>query len=230
MAMRSAVSLIRHRRPPGSMTSTPNQPGAIARMNAPTVVTQRRPDSRIINIPIAMGTPTTRAITTSGRIVAFTSRVDATAAISPTAEPTSIALVSNHARGSGITLLTITRRRPARPARLRRAPRYRAGVDRLGHDVGAGLRRARPALVLGAGHRRMVRQQLILGVGEGAAAAQKPHALGRLEAEAAAATGHHVDDQLGVFPRLELRAGDPHRHAVGRRRRGWQAGCRGRRR
>ena len=37
--------------------------------NAPTAVNQRLRDNRIVNIPIALGTPTTSAITTSGRIL-----------------------------------------------------------------------------------------------------------------------------------------------------------------
>ena len=110
--MRSPVRLVKHREPTWIMTSTPNHPGAMARMNAPSVVTQRRPDNRISNIPIALGTPTTSAITTSGRIVALTSSVDAIPAICPTAMPTSIALANSHARGSGITLPTITRQFP----------------------------------------------------------------------------------------------------------------------
>jgi hypothetical protein len=60
----------------------------------------------------------------------------------------------------------------------------------------------------------MVRQQLVLSVGEGATAAQEPHSFGCLEAEPAASSRHDVDNQLGVFPRLELRARDPYRHAV----------------
>ena len=65
-------------------------------------------------MPIALGTPTTSAITTSGRMGAWTSRVAAIPRISPTAVPTSIALVSAHARGSGITLPTITPRHQAK--------------------------------------------------------------------------------------------------------------------
>src|SRR6476660_421827 len=89
----------------------------MARMNAPSVVTHRRPENRISNIPIPLGTPTTRAITTSGRIVASTSRVAAIPASSPTAEPISMTLVSNHARGSDITFSTITRTGPSTPLR-----------------------------------------------------------------------------------------------------------------
>ena len=47
-------------------------------------------------------------VTTSGRMVKFNSSVDAMAAICPTAIPTSIALANSQARGSGITLPTIT--------------------------------------------------------------------------------------------------------------------------
>ena len=59
-------------------TSTPNQPGASARMNAPSVVTHRRPENRIISSPSTLGTPTTSAIAMSGRILAWTSTVNAT--------------------------------------------------------------------------------------------------------------------------------------------------------
>ena len=55
MAMRSEVRLVRHRGPTWITTSTPNHPGAMARMNAPSVVTHRRPENRISNIPIAAG-------------------------------------------------------------------------------------------------------------------------------------------------------------------------------
>src|SRR5690242_16000589 len=80
----------------------------MARMNAPSAVTQRRPDSRIISMPTTLGTPVTSAITMSGRTLAFTSRVDAIPAICPTARPTSIAPASSHARGRAITLGTIS--------------------------------------------------------------------------------------------------------------------------
>jgi hypothetical protein len=50
-------------------------------------------------------------------MVAFTSSVDAIPAICPTAIPTSIALANSHARGSGITLLTITRTLLSAPLR-----------------------------------------------------------------------------------------------------------------
>lgn len=49
------------------------QPGATARIIAPTAVTQRRDDSRIVNRPRTLGTPTTTAIVTSGRTAAVTS-------------------------------------------------------------------------------------------------------------------------------------------------------------
>jgi hypothetical protein len=71
-------------------------------------------------MPIELGTPTTSAITTSGRMAALTSRVEAIPAINPTAPPTSIALVSAHARGSGITLPTITPRHQAKLRATRR--------------------------------------------------------------------------------------------------------------
>ena len=80
---------------------------------------------------IALGTPTTRAITASGRIVAVTRSIEAVPATSPTAVPTSIALVSNHARGSDITLTTLLRRLRARPARVRRALRVPGRRQRL---------------------------------------------------------------------------------------------------
>ncbi len=72
--------------------------------NAPTVVSQRLPDNRIVKNPIALGTPTTSAMTTSGRILALTSTLNPIPRSSPTAVPISKALVSNHGRGSGITL------------------------------------------------------------------------------------------------------------------------------
>ena len=53
----------------------------------PSVVTLR---ARTRNRPIALGTPTTRAITTSGRIVAVTRSVEAIPATSPTAVPTTM--------------------------------------------------------------------------------------------------------------------------------------------
>jgi hypothetical protein len=77
------------------------------------------------------GDADTRAITTSGRIVAVTRSVEAIPATSPTAVPTSVALVSNHARGSGITLTTLLRRLRARPARVRRALRVPGRRQRL---------------------------------------------------------------------------------------------------
>ena len=79
--------------------------------NAPTAVNQRLRDSRIVNIPIALGTPTTSAITTSGRILALTSRANPIPRSSPTAVPISSALVSNRGRGSGITLRDMRRPR-----------------------------------------------------------------------------------------------------------------------
>ena len=87
--------------------------------------------ARTRNRPIALGTPMTRAITTSGRIVAVTRSVEAIPATSPTAVPTRIALVSHHARGSGITLTTLLRRLRARPARVRRALRVPGRRQRL---------------------------------------------------------------------------------------------------
>jgi hypothetical protein len=53
---------------------------------------------------MALGSPTTSAMTTSGRMRADTSTAAAVAATTPTATPTSIALVSSQVRGSGITL------------------------------------------------------------------------------------------------------------------------------
>src|SRR3954452_6358414 len=47
-----------------------------------------------------------------------------------------------------------------------------------------------------------------LAVGEDAAAGEEADALGRLEREAGAAAGHHVHDQLGVAPALELGGAD----------------------
>ncbi len=58
-------------------------------------------------MPTALGTPTTNAIATSGRTGASTTRVNAIPRISPTAVPINSALVSAHARGSGITFPTI---------------------------------------------------------------------------------------------------------------------------
>lgn len=71
---------------------------------APTAVSQRRRDSKIVNIPMTPGTPTTSAITTSGRILAVTTRLAPIPRSSPIAVPISRALVSNRGRGSGITL------------------------------------------------------------------------------------------------------------------------------
>ena len=85
-----------------------NQPGANARMEAPTSVTQRRPDNRITVSPMMLGRPITNAITASGRIAPCTSTVDATPASRPIALPTSKALASSHGRGSGITLYELT--------------------------------------------------------------------------------------------------------------------------
>lgn len=70
----------------------------------PTAVSHRRRDNNTVNMPITPGTPTTRAITTSGRILAVTIRLAPMPSSSPTAVPTSRALVSNRGRGSGITL------------------------------------------------------------------------------------------------------------------------------
>jgi hypothetical protein len=47
-------------------------------------------------------------------------------------------------------------------------------------------------------------EQRVLGGVERASAGQEPHALGRFETETTAASGHHVDHQLGVPPRVEL--------------------------
>lgn len=58
--------------------------------------------------PIALGIPTTIAMTMSGRIRACTSTLHATPASSPIALPTSIALVSCHDRGRGITVYDLT--------------------------------------------------------------------------------------------------------------------------
>jgi succinate dehydrogenase/fumarate reductase flavoprotein subunit len=93
----------------------------IARTNAPAVVTQRRPENRIVNIPIADGTPTTRAIAMSGRTGASTISVSAMPRISPTAVPTSKALVSTHARGTGITLMRLAAAPVVTPSAARRA-------------------------------------------------------------------------------------------------------------
>ena len=65
--------------------STPSQPGPMARMNAPSAVTHRRPENRIVRSPTTLGSPTTNAMTTSGRTRAWTSTVNATPASNPTA-------------------------------------------------------------------------------------------------------------------------------------------------
>ena len=76
-------------------------------------------------------------------------------------------------------------------------------------------------------------QQPILVVAERASARQEAHPFGGFDAEAATPAGDHIDDQLRVLPRLELRPGDPYRHAFWldcSRRRGRQAECLGHRR
>ncbi len=77
----------------------------MARMNAPSVVTQRRPENRISQHPDRAGHPDDERDHDIGPDRArFTSSVDAIPPSSPTAVPTSIALANSHARGSGITL------------------------------------------------------------------------------------------------------------------------------
>ena len=83
-----------------------------------------------------------------------------------------------------------------------------------GDDVGPVLRRPDPTGVVGTGHRRMLPKQLVLGVGERSAAGQEAHAFWRFDAEATAPPRHDVDHQLRVFPRIELRSGDPDGHSA----------------
>ena len=87
--------------------------------------------ARTRNRPIALGDADDEGDHHVGRIVAVTRSVEAIPATSPTAVPTSVALVSNHARGSGITLTTLLRRLRARPARVRRALRVPGRRQRL---------------------------------------------------------------------------------------------------
>lgn len=63
-------------------------------------------------------------------------------------------------------------------------------------------------------HRRLRAEQLVLGVSERPTPREETQAFGGFDAEAAAPAGHHVDHQLRVLPRLELRSGDPHRNPV----------------
>src|SRR6476661_1407173 len=117
--------------------------------NTPAVVSQRLPDNRIVNIPIAHGTPTTSAMTTSGRILALTSRLDPIPRSSPTAVPISSALVSSHGRGSGITLLTILRAPAVNRLAARRAtPRTTLWAQVLGTHQRLPRRYAFPSSVV----------------------------------------------------------------------------------
>ena len=109
------TSIVPYHRRRAALTFCPMPDRADPRLPKTVSVTLR---ARTRNRPIALGTPMTRAITTSGRIVAVTRSVEAVPATSPTAMPTSIALVSNHARGSGITLTTLLRRLRARHPRF----------------------------------------------------------------------------------------------------------------
>src|SRR5947209_12961375 len=141
---------------------------------------------------------------------------------SPAATPSSIALVRSQGRGSGITS-----QRYCRGCRLRLyrhgAPcRYWAGrTTRLrgsfdgGRDHRRALRRPLTSLVVGSGDDPSRRQLGVLGLREDPSAGQEPLTFGRFQAEPAAAAGDHVDDELGVLPRLKLRPRDPYRHPVG---------------
>ena len=101
--------------------STPNHPGASARMNTPSAVSHRRRDNRITSRPMALGSPTTSAMTTSGRTRAETS----TAAAVPASTPTAIA--DQHCAGQQPGprqrnhALTILPRAPATALPARRA-------------------------------------------------------------------------------------------------------------
>ena len=77
------------------------------------------------------------------------------------------------------------------------------------------IRRRGPGapFVVRAGQRRVLRQQLKFGSGEGAAAAEEPDTVGGFQAESSTPARDDVDHQLGVLPGLELRTGDPHRRA-----------------
>ena len=94
------------------------------------------PTNRISSIPIALGTPTTSAMTTSGRTVASTSmrRRDSGDQPDRRRRPASRLSAATPAV-RGITSSTITPRQLATALPARRAARYRAGVDRLGDDV-----------------------------------------------------------------------------------------------
>src|SRR6185312_9595873 len=140
-------------------TSTPNQPGATARMNAPSVVTQRRPENRIIVSPMTLGMPTTDAIAMSGRTLAWITTVYATHASAPTALPISMAPASDQERGRGITSPTVLR-----------LPVRRAGLDARVGQHRTSCRGAFTTLVIGAGDDRRGNQGRPFFRGEEAAA------------------------------------------------------------
>jgi hypothetical protein len=124
---RGITSILRYHRRRAALTFHP-RPDRADYPRLPKTVSVTLP-ARTRNRPIALGTPTTRGDHHVRPDV--TRSVEAIPATSPTAVPTSAALVSNHARGSGTTLTTLLRRLRARAARVRRALRVPGRRQRL---------------------------------------------------------------------------------------------------